>query len=440
LSFLSKLFDAFSASVTVTIEEQEPTAAGVAPTPRREKPSVSAKDIQFTVVDLETTGFCGKTDRVLEVALLRLDADGNVLGEFETLVNPMRDIGNSFVHGIEAKHVANAPQFGDIAGDVLELMTGSVLVAHNAPFELKMLCGEFDRLNFPFPKCSWICTMNRAHKYASGNCRKLDAICSELGVPLDQAHCAMSDARATAELLKRCLRSAEEDLSCWAFDVQVNPFSTGCRCLHRSEARTSCSRKPLMDRLTSSLPAHPTDGHLDSYFETLDRVFADSILEELEVVELAELAAELGMNQRQVEAAHRTYLAELTAVAEKDGYISEMEREHLGAIGEALGIEDANLKGLDSLNLYPRDLSGKVVCITGTPRGTLNGQRVTKKVMAAKAEEAGMTATDRLTKKVDLLVARDTYTNSGKGRKAKNYGIPIVSEQVFWNWLGVQVQ
>ena len=50
-----------------------------------------------------------------------------------------------------------------------------------------------------------------------------------------------------------------------------------------------------------------------------------------------------------------------------------------------------------------------------------------------------MTVQKGVTKKLDLLVTADPYTQSSKAKKARDYGIPILAEQVFWNWLGVNV-
>ena len=59
--------------------------------------------MHFCVFDVETTGFNPKKDRILEIGLVLMDEDGATIDEFESLVNPMRDIGNSEIHGVEAK-------------------------------------------------------------------------------------------------------------------------------------------------------------------------------------------------------------------------------------------------------------------------------------------------------------------------------------------------
>ena len=63
----------------------------------------------FTVVDVETTGFSPQADRVVEVAAVHVSADGQITGEFCTLINPCRDVGSTRVHDITAANVASPP-------------------------------------------------------------------------------------------------------------------------------------------------------------------------------------------------------------------------------------------------------------------------------------------------------------------------------------------
>ncbi len=68
----------------------------------------------FAVIDFETTGFSpGNGDRVIEIGFVLLGCDGFAEGEWDTLVNPMRDVGASWVHGITDDDVQQAPEFGD---------------------------------------------------------------------------------------------------------------------------------------------------------------------------------------------------------------------------------------------------------------------------------------------------------------------------------------
>lgn len=84
-----------------------------------------------------------KGDRVIEIAVARVDASGRIEDEYATLINPEgRDTGPVFVHGISNGAVRNAPLFADVAGDVLARLEGAVVVAHNAVFEERFLAAE----------------------------------------------------------------------------------------------------------------------------------------------------------------------------------------------------------------------------------------------------------------------------------------------------------
>ena len=82
------------------------------------------QDTEFAVVDVETTGlFPEQHDRIIEIAVVRIDQSGKTLTEYATLVNPLRDIGPSYLHGITSRDVTNAPEFSEIAGDALHAIS-----------------------------------------------------------------------------------------------------------------------------------------------------------------------------------------------------------------------------------------------------------------------------------------------------------------------------
>ena len=105
----------------------------------------AAGPIGFAVVDVETTGLYPSTDRIVEVAVVHLDANAEITGEFCTLINPGRDVGPTHYHGITAADVHNAPTFAAAAESVWQLLAGRVLVAHNVAFDARFLDAEFNR-------------------------------------------------------------------------------------------------------------------------------------------------------------------------------------------------------------------------------------------------------------------------------------------------------
>ena len=89
----------------------------------------------WAVIDVETSGFRPGSARVISLAVLALDADGQVEQSVVSLLNPGVDPGPTHVHGLTAAMLEDQPQFADIAGDVVELLRGRTLVAHNVAFD-----------------------------------------------------------------------------------------------------------------------------------------------------------------------------------------------------------------------------------------------------------------------------------------------------------------
>jgi DNA polymerase III epsilon subunit-like protein len=75
-------------------------------------------DGSFAVIDFETTGLSPRRDRVVEVAIARVDASGQIEDEFATLINPEgRDVGPTFIHGITNAQVKGAPTCAEVVPD-----------------------------------------------------------------------------------------------------------------------------------------------------------------------------------------------------------------------------------------------------------------------------------------------------------------------------------
>lgn len=157
----------------------------------------------YAVLDVETTGFSPRTgDRVVEIAVVLLDCDGRREAEWDSLVNPLRGVGATWVHGISDDDVVCAPAFDRIAGHLAEMFRGRVIVAHNLDFDARFVAAEFDLLGHPvgLDRTAGLCTMRMAQRHTSGKCT-LEACCARWAIALDGSHRALTDARASAGLL-----------------------------------------------------------------------------------------------------------------------------------------------------------------------------------------------------------------------------------------------
>lgn len=413
----------------------------------------------FAVIDLETTGFSPRLgDRVVEVAVVRMSADGTVEDEFATLVDPERDVGPTHIHRIRASDVVGAPPFAEIAGDVAERMREAVLVAHNARFDLGFLRAEFARLGFELPPWPTLCTLRLACERSSVRRRRLIDLCAAFGVPIPQAHSALEDARAAAALLVRLLDEARQagvrdlaSLGCepTAFpSVPWPPVRPSGRARPRGSGPAPGTQTSYLASLVERLsPIDTGDAEVVAYLDLLDRVVEDRRVTAEEAEALLAVAREWGLDRDDAERAHREYLQALCRTALLDGWISPTEREDLQAVRILLGLPpDALDEALsrassdDGSGLPTEGLWGKTVCFTGTLASRYRGAPITRERAHALAEEAGLIVRDRVTRDLDILVVADPFTRSRKADAARRYGVRIMVEAVFWRAIGIRVE
>jgi ATP-dependent Lhr-like helicase len=424
---------------------------------RRARPG---NPVEFCVVDVETTGFSPRLgDRVIEVATVRMTAGGTVLDEWATLVNPVRDIGPTSVHGISAGECLDAPMFGEIAGDVLDRLDGAVVAAHNHRFDWGFLVAEYGRAGHVLPSLPGLCTIALGLRVQPAMAsRRLAACCDEFGIPLPRAHTALDDARATAQLLAAYVHLAcpggdtrLEALGCdpttWPASLPDLPASG--RRHPRGDRRRTDDQGNYLRGLVARLDGHDaTDALVAGYLELLDRVLEDRRLTTVEADELASTAASWGLGVAAVDAAHRRYFAGLADVALADGVLTDAERNDLDLVRRLLQLEPAELDRALEISRRRTELSidrdnaltGLSVCFTGALRCTLDGRAITRAIAERLAANAGLKVRGDVAKGLDLLVVADPDTQSGKARRAQKLGTRIIAEPVFWSHIGAHVQ
>jgi DNA polymerase III epsilon subunit family exonuclease len=172
--------------------------------PRKESP---LSELAFVSFDVETTGLDPTLESIIEVGAVKFDS-GGVIDEYQCLVNPGRPIHPDAiaVHGITDEMVASGPPIPEILPDVLEFFGDSVLVAHNAPFDIGFFDAEFARAGVEPPKNTILCTLRLA-RAVFPNFQKygLETLVRRLQIPSGGHHRASADAAHTAELFRRFL-------------------------------------------------------------------------------------------------------------------------------------------------------------------------------------------------------------------------------------------
>ena len=162
----------------------------------------------YAVVDVETTGL-GRDDRIVSAAVYQLDARGEVEDHWYSPVNPQRDPGPVWIHGLTDAMLADAPLFPEIAPVLAERLAGRVLVAHNAVFDWSMLAREFARARSAAPVEQRLCTIVLAKELRLPLANhKLESLAAHYGVVQRRAHHALDDARVLAEAFRPSLHLA----------------------------------------------------------------------------------------------------------------------------------------------------------------------------------------------------------------------------------------
>jgi len=164
------------------------------------------RDLTFCVVDLETTGGSAQGGSMItEIGAVKVRG-GEVLGEFATLVNPHTQIPPfiAVLTGITNSMVSEAPPIESVLPAFLEFAAGTVLVAHNAPFDVGFLSWFAARQGLPWPAFEVLDTAKIARRVITRddapNC-KLSSLARVFRSSTAPNHRALSDARATVDVL-----------------------------------------------------------------------------------------------------------------------------------------------------------------------------------------------------------------------------------------------
>ena len=161
------------------------------------------------VLDTETTGRDPKDGhRIVEIGCVELFNHLPTNGDkrtFHCYINPERDmpVEAERVHGLSQTFLANKPIFIDIVDDFLAFIADSLLIIHNATFDLGFLNAELERVGRPpLPSARAVDTLSMARRRFPGAQASLDALCRRYGIDLSARtqHGALLDAELLAEV------------------------------------------------------------------------------------------------------------------------------------------------------------------------------------------------------------------------------------------------
>lgn len=174
---------------------------------------------RFAVVDVETTGLDPETDRILQIAAVIIDEQGEVLDSFDAVVKPESpseyEHGAQHVHGITPDDVRNGMPLRSALERLRQISSDATFTAHNARFDLGFLAAEASRVGSDW----WVDSdavvdtlhLSRSLDASRERSHRLADLCERYGITRDRAHDALSDAHATAQLLTKLLTETRQN-------------------------------------------------------------------------------------------------------------------------------------------------------------------------------------------------------------------------------------
>ena len=360
-------------------------------------------------LDLETTGF-GKADRIVEIGAIVFDLNSSsVVGQLETLVNPMRNVPeeSTKIHGLRASDLSLAPSFEDIADDLLAFLGNNKIVAHNADFDLKFLSQEFARVGKPVEFKDVTCTYKLTGQ-------RLNVACEQISFEFSH-HSALEDAKATLAIWHNQTIDSGKLLE---FDSQAEMEQT-----FRTVSRSQIGLQKLnrnQSELSNLSVKFEQVGIEKTFLGLMDAYLRDLEISDIEEFGLQSFASESGISDQRIIELQEIYLDSIEDAALRDGIITQAESEFFNKIANALGF-DRQLNPSETASELPP--VGSLVCVTGT--ATVGGVNYDKKTMSELLEKHGLIFTDAISKKagVALLLQDSEGSQSSKVAKAQAWGI-----------------
>jgi DNA polymerase-3 subunit epsilon len=167
-----------------------------------------ADQCMYAIIDIETTGGSPSYSKITEIAIILHDGQ-KVIEEYSTLINPECSIPYQITQltGISNEMVRDAPPFYDVAKKIIELTKDAVFVAHNVNFDYNFVKAAFKDLGYDYHR-NTLCTVRLSrHAFPGFPSYSLGKLCDSLNIQLANRHRALGDAKATAILFDRIIKS-----------------------------------------------------------------------------------------------------------------------------------------------------------------------------------------------------------------------------------------
>lgn len=397
----------------------------------RSAPGAPARDMLYSAIDVETTGLDPRRQRICEVAIVRFRGDGTVLDEYSSLINPQRKIGKSTeIHGISDEDAAGAPTFAEALPDILRMLSGTVVVAHNLEFEDKFLKAEIERAGYERLKLVGLCSFVTSRAHLDGPFYSLKTLYKTATDEwIEDAHTALGDSRALAKLMVWLLESAPTPLNYVGSEPHRDgPHGPVGRIYPRAVQLANRERGylgALAHRFPRTGLEHPVSPAAErAYVEALDEIIADHRIVEDEGWRMEELAREAGFSQQRLVQLHQQAWERSTASDPIDvpESMKPSRRNLLAQLAHDLGCGDLGKPLIVEATEKPaanRHLRNWRIGIDGP-------EDVIAELTAFVTTHGGNVA-KRLTDTVRFVAAADRNADTPQLRKARELGLAIVS-------------
>ena len=406
---------------------------------------VKASRLRFAVVDVETTGLDKAVDRVVEIAVVWVDGNGNVEHEWSTLINPRTGkSGPTRIHGIEDQWLAAAPSFDQVVGDLRDRLVGRILTAHNAGFDTDFIEAELRRAGIPTTgNVMMFDTIDVTSQLGIPN--KLVDACAHLGVRY-QPHAALDDARATAQMLGKLMKRV--DLSSFAKSQAVaadwiapHVPASGIT-MPRQMAAQLTTPRDLAHEISFALPPNAQPARdaavFAPYRDHLSAAVADGYVDPGEVERLINVARALNMNASDVREAHyEVFLGRLDA-ALADGRFTKTERAKIETEALWLGVRTETLDEMVKASKKRVKLARAEFreLMAGATVGFAGRGGHPNNIRKALCAQHGIIFQSTVTSTTSMLILGMPDAAGANVTAAAQRQLPTISETEFWSRLG----
>lgn len=229
--------------------------------------------MDFITIDFETA--TSDRDSPCEIGLTFVK-DRKIVETKSWLIKPMYDqfdYFNILIHGIRPEHVADKPEFNEIWTEIKPLIENQFLIAHNAGFDISVLCRTLQAYQIPFPTLSYSCSYIFSKKVWQGlPAYDLKTLCKVNEIPLKH-HRAAADSRATAELALKAFDIA----GVYSFDDFPEKLKTTIGQLYDGGYRPSETKRVHKATDLTKIIGDPTKHNVDSIFYGRTCVFTGAL-------------------------------------------------------------------------------------------------------------------------------------------------------------------